>query len=367
MAESTPLRTVLVSAVRHAAGYVEELTAHPDFELVGVAEGSDVDHVAWSTAEDLAGSRRVPLWQIEDIPLDDVDVALICSEPTRHASLAERMLGAGLGVLVDKPLATDLATAHRVVEVTRATGQRCAVITRSLAPAVRRVREWVDAGRLGLPRSVDIEFLASGTQFESSVERPELVVDRRLSGGGEVMNFLGYPIDYVRAITGCEPIEVFAEAGTVFSALHRSAGVEDVAVVSVEFTHGVMASIVVGRVPAAPGPGPGAVTIRLIGSHGSVELDADAPVVRLHSAAGAETIPIDRSPVAVVLDDLSASIRAGRRPAYDCADAVIAVATIEAVYRSMASGTPERVTTVPTTATEDVANVSISSSEGASP
>ncbi len=86
---------------------------------------------------------------------------------------------------------------------------------------------------------------------------------------------------------------------------------------SAEFTHGVRASIVVGRVPAALGRGPGTSTIRLSGSHGHVELDADAPTVRLHSEAGAEPIPIERSPVAAVLDELSASVRTGRRLGYD--------------------------------------------------
>lgn len=343
MAERIPLRTVVVSAVRHAAGYAESLRAHPEYELVAVAEEDGADEPARIAARGLADAQDLYLWRIGDMSPDVADVAVICSEPTRHAVLAERMLGLGLHVLVDKPLATDPAGAARVVAAAEAARRRCTVITRALAPAVRRARQWVDAGHLGLPRSIDVEFLSSGAYFAEAVERPELVVNRRLSGGGEMMNFLGYPIDYVRAVTGCEPVEVFAEAGTLFSADHRAYAVEDVAVVSAEFTHGLMASIVVGRVPSAPGPGPGTSTVRLVGSHGHLELDVDAPVVWHHLAGRTESIPIERSPVDAVLDELSASVCEQRRPQYDCADAAIAVASIDAAYRSIASGAPVRV------------------------
>ncbi|PZF86696.1 Gfo/Idh/MocA family protein [Jiangella anatolica] len=360
-----PLRTVLVGAVRHATGYAELLAAHPGYVLAGVAESDDADAHARSDARAVAAAQGVPLWRPEDVSPDRADVAVICSEPTRHAVLAERMLGLGLHVLVDKPLATDVAAACRVVEAARAAGRHCAVVTRALAPPIRRLRDWVDSGRLGLPRSVDAEFLSSGTHFAASVERPELLTDPRLSGGGEVMNVLGYPVDDIRAATGCEPVEVFAEAGTLFWDEHRSHGVEDVAVVSALFTHGLTASIVVGRVPAAPGPGPGTYTLRLIGSHGHVEVDVAEPAVRLYSGDGAERLPIDRSPVAAVLDDLHAAIRTGRRPAYDCADAAVAVATIDAVYRSLASGAPEPVDAG--SATEPEADVSPRSSEERAP
>lgn len=351
-----PLRTVLVSAVRHAAGYAELLASHPGYALAGVAESDDAGADALADARALATATSVPLWRLEDVGADHADVAVICSEPTRHAVLAERMLGLGLHVLVDKPLATDVAAARRVVEAARAAGRHCAVVTRALAPPVRRLRAWVDDCRLGLPRSVDAEFLSSGTHFSASVERPELLTDPRLSGGGEVMNVLGYPVDDIRAVTGCEPVEVFAEAGSLFWDTHRSHGVEDVAVVSARFTHGLAASIVVGRVPVAPGPGPGTYTLRVIGSHGHAEVDVGEPAVRLYSGSGAEPIPIDRPPVVAVLDDLLAGIRTGRRLGYDCADAAIAVATIDAVYRSLASGAPARVDTG--TAPSPVANVS---------
>lgn len=338
-----PLRTVLVGAVRHATGYAELLEVHSGYALVAIAESDGAGADAWSDARAVAAARSVPLWRLEDLAPDRADVAVICSEPTRHAVLAERMLGLGLHVLVDKPLATDVAGARRVVEAARAAGRHCAVVTRALAPPVRRLRDWVDSGRLGLPRSVDAEFLSSGTHFDASVERPELLTDPRLSGGGEVMNVLGYPVDDIRAVTGCEPVEVFAEAGALFWAEHRSHGVEDVALVSALFTHGLTASIVVGRAPVAPGPGPGTYTLRLIGSHGHVEVDVTEPAVRLYSGASAEPLPIDRSPVIAVLDDLHDGIRTGRRLGYDCSDAAVAVATIDAVYRSLATGRPTEV------------------------
>lgn len=343
MADVRPWRTVVVSAVRHAARYADLLAAHPDYLLVAVAEGDAADNAARAAARSLAETHGLPVWRLDDIRPDRADLAVVCSEPTRHAELATKMLELGLHVLVDKPLATNPSAATRIVETAHAMDRTCAAVTRALAPAIHRARGWVDAGHLGLPRSVDVEFLASGAHFASSVERPELVVDPTLSGGGEVMNFLGYPIDYVRAITGCEPVEIFAESGALFSAPHQAFGVEDVALVSARFTHGVMASFVIGRVPQTPGDGPGTSTIRLVGSHGHLELDVDAPVVHLQSRGHTESLLIERSPMDAVLDELSTSLRLRRRPRYDCLDAAVAVASIDAAYRSIASGAPAQV------------------------
>lgn len=334
------IRTVFASAVRHARPYAEALSRRAEFRIVAVCEDPEAGDAAWSDARSLADDLGVPLVPLREIGPETADLALICSEPTRHADLAEAMLRRGLDVLCDKPLATRGADARRVAAAAAGSGRRCAVVTRSLAPAVQRMRALIDSGRLGLPRSIDLEFLSAGTHLGGAVERLDLVVDRRLSGGGELMNFLGYPVEILRALTGCEPVEVYAEASSLFFPEHAAAGVEDVGAVSMLLENGVVASILVGRVPVVPGRRALAATIRIIGSHGHAEFDLDGPAVGLHDTGGSELVRVDGGAFETVVDDLLLSIRTGAPLRFGAADAVSTIETIEAAYEAAASARP---------------------------
>lgn len=337
-----PLRTVIFSGVRHAQNYADVIAAHPDVELVAMHEDDDAPD--WADADTRAVADRSGVPVVGSIP-DDTDLVIVCSEPTRHAACALAAMEAGHHVLIDKPAATTLTDALALRAVSRERGLVCTSVNRTLLASTRRAKATIDAGLIGFARSVDVEFLSDGAQFATAVERPELVVDASLSGGGEIMNFMGYCIDAVRVLTGCEPLEVFGYAATAFSDLHRAAGAEDVAIVSARFTHGVVATITVGRIPAAPSAGPGASTIRIVGSHGHLLVDDSKPAVSVHRAdrtydeihAGPSS---EFEAVTEMLDDVTAAIRHGRPLRYTIDDAAIAIAAIEATYASLRTGLP---------------------------
>lgn len=338
----TPLRAVIFSGVRHAQNYAAVIATHPDVELIAIHESSDAPHWAHADARAVAEQSGVPV--VDSIP-DDADLVIVCSEPTRHAACALAAMQAGHHVLVDKPAATTLADALTLRQASRERQLVCTVVNRTLLSSTRRAKATIDAGHIGFARSVDVEFLSDGAQFATAVERPELVIDASLSGGGEIMNFMGYCIDSVRVLTGCEPLEMFGYASTAFSELHREAGAEDVAVVSASFTHGVVATITVGRIPAAPSAGPGASTVRIVGSHGHLFVDDSKPAVSVHRA-NSEYGEIHAGPssefeaVTEMLNDVVGAIRHGGPLRYTIDDAAIAIAAIEATYASIETGRP---------------------------
>ena len=338
------LDAVLLSGVRHAAEYGPLLADAPGVRLVGVYEEPAVPGWMWEASREVADALGVPL--LSEPPR--ADLAVVCSEPTRHARLAADVLRSGGRVLVDKPAATDLRDTAELVRLAGPGGERCAVMSRVLVPGLRRARSWVDAGHIGLPRHVDVEFLAHGARFATSVERPELVVDPALSGGGELLNFGGYAIDAIGCLTGCDVVEVHAETGMLFSAAHAEHQVEDVAVLSLLLERGVTATATVGRVPAAPTSGPNAVTVRVIGSRGSFSIDDDSPALVRYGADGSVTSRSAGGPVAAqgiraVLDDVVAAFGAGRPPARTIVDAHRTLAVLDAAYRSAAAGGPQPV------------------------
>ena len=337
------LRVAFASGVRHATSYLDELRRDPRVVLIGVAEEEDVPQ--WMLEDSRRAAVRAGVPWLPDIAdawnPNLVDLTVICSEPTRHARLATNALRAGVHVLADKPVATNIGDTDALVAVARGSQGSLSVVNRTHAPALRRTRRWVDAGYLGLPRHVDVEFLASGAFFASSVERPELVVDPSLSGGGEILNFLGYCVDAVRFLTGLEIESVYAMAGSLFEAGHAQHEVEDTAVISLGLERGVTSTITLGRVPFAPGLGPTATSLRVLGSHGHAIADDDKPAILRYGVGGVAANALggggSASAVRAFLGHAVGRLLNGQVPDYGIAEARASMSVIDAAYRSIAS------------------------------
>lgn len=355
MSEQTPLGVLVLSGVRHAASYLPLLTAQPGLILKAICEEPTAPDWAKRDSGLLAAQYGVPLLldPAQALSREDIDLVVVCSEPVRHARLAVAALQAGKHVLVDKPVATKLEEATEVVKAAAASGTKCTVIHRLFNPSIQRARRQIDAGHLGLIHSVDIEFLANGVLFSTAVERPEFVVNLALSGGGELRNFLGYPVDFLRYLTGLEVLEVYAEADTLFLEPHREFGVEDTGILSLRLEHGVIATVTVGRVPYAPAAGHQASSLRLLGSHGYLTIEEEQPQIQGWGEPGRSSWPIMGDGVQKGLVNQIAAfvrdIRENRTPLYQPGDAWATVAVIDAAYRAIATGQPvavERLTAI---------------------
>ena len=80
----------------------------------------------------------------------DVDAVMILTPPAGHAELATAALEAGKHVLVEKPMALDMASARRLVDAARAADRSlvCAPFV-TLSVTHRRIADLVDAGTIG--------------------------------------------------------------------------------------------------------------------------------------------------------------------------------------------------------------------------
>ncbi len=279
---------------------------------------------------------------------DDIDLVLVCSEPTRHARLAAQAFRAGKHVLVDKPMASTLDECALVAEAARErAGRKFTVVHRLFAPPIQRARRQIDAGHIGLIRAADVEFLASGVFFGTSVERPEFVANPALSGGGELLNFMVYPVDYLHYLTGARASGGLR--GGRYLLLRRAQAIRRRRCRHPFGPAGARyhASLTVGRVPFAPTPGPGASELRMIGSHGHLTVDENRPQLDIWSTVterrgrtiGGESA---RGTVTTEIGAFIRDILEDRTPLYGVADGWAAIAAIEAAYRSVATGQPAR-------------------------
>lgn len=133
--------------------YLPVLAARDDVELSVMSRNADtVGRIARQYAVRQATTR------LDELIDGGLDAAFVHASTEAHAALVDRLLRAGIPVLVDKPLAPDLRTARQLVEL--AEGQGCSLsvgFNRRWAPAYRRLAEvsrsvvLLQKNRAGLP------------------------------------------------------------------------------------------------------------------------------------------------------------------------------------------------------------------------
>ncbi|HVQ26561.1 MAG TPA: Gfo/Idh/MocA family oxidoreductase, partial [Planctomycetota bacterium] len=198
------------------------LAAHPRAELVCVVDSDEKR--AGEVAADV-GSRA--LGGIEDLPAD-LQAAVIAVPTTLHEAVAVPLLARGVACLVEKPLATDLAAADRILAAAERGGARLAVgHVERFEPGVRRVVE------LGFkPRFIECHRLST-FRFRS------LDV-------GVVHDLMIHDLDLVLHFIDSEVESFDASGGTILT------DSIDLASVHLVFRNGARANVTASRVSLTP-------------------------------------------------------------------------------------------------------------------
>jgi predicted dehydrogenase len=151
---------------------------------------------------------------------DGIEALAIITPNDSHARYLRLALGAGLDVMIEKPLCNDLDEAMALQQAVEASG--CAVTlthTYSGYPMVREMRARILAGEIGAVRLVQAEYLSGG--LARAVESaPD--ADRRwrlkpdISGPSLVLGDIGTHVHHmVSFVTGLPFESVSAEVGTL--------------------------------------------------------------------------------------------------------------------------------------------------------
>lgn len=278
MGPNRNIRALMVGAVRHAFDYAPIIASHPRLELVGIAEESKADLWKIDLAQKLAKKFRTSFSLVEDaLSRKDIDLVIVTTEPTRHATLAIQAIQAGKNVFVDKPVATSIADAEKLAKVIEDRNLVTSYFHRLFEPSVERAKECIQSGQIGLPLTLDLTWISANSLID---EGGDIIIEKRLSGGGEIRNFLGYPLDIVLWLTGLEPIRIFTSSNSITSNSHAASGVENLATVVLELESGVRANITVGR---GPNNGNGIFTTSIVGSHGFLSVNENRPTLEISS------------------------------------------------------------------------------------
>ena len=181
----------------------------------------DIDEARAAEAAQAAGAQA--LGRACDLA-GQVDAAVVAVPTTAHEEVACTLMEAGIDVLVEKPVAPDVAAATRLIETAERHGRVLQVgHLERFNPAVRELER-----RLTLPLFFEIHRM---NQFSPRSLDVDVVLDLMI-----------HDVDLVLALTGAEPAEVRAAGVSILSER------VDIANVRLQFPNGCVANLTASRV-----------------------------------------------------------------------------------------------------------------------
>ncbi len=173
---------------------------------------------------------------------EKIDLAIICTPHPFHLGPILEAAAAGANILVEKPLASTLEDADKIIEACKNAGVKLGVISqRRWYEPVIRVKEAIEAGKIGKPVFGTINML--GWRDKKYYDSDEWRGTWRMEGGGVLVNQAPHQLDLLLWYMG-EIDEVF---GLWKNLNHPYIEVEDTAVAIVKFKNGAIGNIIVSN------------------------------------------------------------------------------------------------------------------------
>jgi predicted dehydrogenase len=279
----------------------------------------------------------------------DVDVVIVSTPSGAHLESAVAAANAGKHVVVEKPMEITTERCDRIIETCDRNGVKlCTIFPSRFGDANRALHDAVSAGRFG--RLTLGETTCKWWRSQAYYDTGGWKGTKALDGGGALMNQAIHNVDLLLWMMGSVK-QVFGFADRL---AHERIEVEDTAVACLRFANGAL-----GVIQATTSVHPGLPkTIAVHGDRGTVVIEQE-DVLRWDFA---NEIPEDRAirerfaqkvgasggasdPAAIShvgharqLADFVRAIQTNSAPMVDGREGRKAVAVIEAIYRSAATG-----------------------------
>jgi len=294
-------RFAVLSVVKH--DYVARaVAAHPRLRPAVVADDPDQPHWVHQRNARFAQEFGIPYVRDVEQALADYgcQIAVVSSQAERHCDLSVRAVRAGLHVVQDKPMSTRLSECDRLVEAIEQSNLKFMMWNRNLLPSLNDARNAIQEGAVGKPYAFHVDFhfakdagppKGSRSAGDPPIDWLEAQIAAHVDGsdggvGREPMGELKiegiYPLAYLRMLAGGEVRRVFARTASHFHQLHADNGVEDLATVTLQMDHGMLATLSIGRIGAASHPEIGEIKIHVLGSEGALVISEARPEVGVY-------------------------------------------------------------------------------------
>lgn len=333
--------------------HLEAFRALNNVEIVGVCD-VDADR-AKATAE--AWDIPNAVASVEELLTLGLDVVSVCTPHPTHEEVVLQAAAAGVNVLCEKPIATRLESAERMVEACENAGVQLGVLfQRRFWPASQKIRAAIDDGTLGkaILAQCSVMLHRAPGYYNRDAWRGTWESD----GGGVLMSQAVHQIDLLQWYLG-DVAEVYGKVNTYRHADYIE--VEDSATAVITFTSGAMATL---EASTAVSPNLG-IQLRITGETGAsasltefpegsdgrldlwavgeqivvepVHPEGVEPNVDL-SVINGQLIPFHKLQV----QDFVQALENGTEPAITGKDALKSLRILLAVYESSRTGQPVR-------------------------
>ena len=257
-------------------GSVHALAARMDnrYELVAGALSSNPDTAKvagadWMLPPDRIYTDYIEMAKAESTRGDGIDVVAITTPNHTHFDIAKTFLEAGIHVICDKPLTTNIEDAIRLVRLVDETGLGF-FVTHGFAayPMIRQARAMVGAKRLGEVRLVHVEFV-----MDWLTDPIDLAGDRHASwrtdpsrsGPGGAISDIGTHAYHLARFVSCQEVTSMLASLRTFVPGRR---LDDNGHLLLKFANGAEGTMIVTQV--APGNECG-IRLRVYGEKGGLE------------------------------------------------------------------------------------------------
>lgn len=196
-------KIAIVGAGIIGKSHSKAILQNPDCELIAVC---DVDE---AKAKEIAELHNAKCYTDYKVMAEETEMdAVILNLPHfLHCEVTVYFLEKGINVLVEKPMANTTEECDRMIEASKKSGAKLAVgHVQRYYSAVHEVKKIIDSGKYGkLCMITEVRNCDYVTE-----DRPRWFLNKKLAGGGIVMNYGAHTLDRIMYVTGEKVAEVHA-------------------------------------------------------------------------------------------------------------------------------------------------------------
>lgn len=250
------IRVAIIGAGRMGQRHAEAYRKIKNVELVGFYDSIK------KNANTLAKSFKTKVLTINQILSDDnIDAVNVCTPNIDHAKIAIKLLNSGKHVLVEKPMAINLADCDRMINAAYRNNVKLMVgQTYRFYPSSIAAKKVIDSGQIGEIRLAQIHGIDPG--FIAGQGKIPQWFGKKESGGGILFDMV-HVVDLLRYWFKSEISQVYVP---LIDKMDKNASAEQMSLVIIKFQNGTSASIM----PVAPSWGIRDTGIKLIGKKGAL-------------------------------------------------------------------------------------------------
>lgn len=315
----------------HAEFYIPYLINRPDVEFLGIAD----DNLGRGRL--FADRYGVKLFDsYDDLLKESPDGVVVCSENNHHRSLVEMAASAGAHVMCEKPLAVDMDDCLAMLDACEKENVRLmTAFPMRYAPPLTEVKGMLDQGGLG-----KILAMIGSNQGQVPSHHRNWFVNKKLAGGGAILDHTVHLADIYRWYLGCEVTEVYAQSNQIIQA--ETVDVETGGMLMLQFENGTFASIDCSWSRPVRYNTWGGLDIEIVGEHGVVDVDAFKANLDVHGgyAQHMRLQPCGSDSNGAMVEDFLDSIKENRAPKVSGYDGMKAFEIANAAYQSVLEGQP---------------------------